>query len=285
MTRCEIRFLNTGSCRHPEAATLAGGRLSPVVFPSLVGLLMHPQEGPILFDTGYDARFLTATRPFPQRLYRWATPPDIPPDASARAQLLRAGVQPAEVRWVVVSHFHADHVCGLADFPAARIACSRRGLEAAREGGAWTALRQGVLRDLIPADIDARITAFEDRPRLALPADYAPFEDGADVLGDGSLLAVELPGHCPGHWGLALTAEDDRRHILAADAAWSSQAIREDRPPPGLTTALLGRTAPYRETLHRLHALSQRAPDVLITPSHCAERAEQSRAPAPPAPR
>ena len=285
MTRCETRFLDTGFCRHPEVATIQGGRWRPATFPALVGLLLHPQEGPILFDTGYDTGFLEATRPFPQRLYRWATPPHLPPGGSAKGQLARLGIEAADVRWVALSHFHADHVSGLSAFPAARIACSRQGLEAAREGGAWTALRRGVLRALIPADIDARLVFYEDRPRSPLPGVYRPFTEGVDVIGDGSLLAVELPGHCPGHWGLALTGADDRRHFLAADAAWSTRAIHEDRPPPGLTTALLGRTAPYRETLRRLHILARQSPEVLVTPSHCAERAaEIAGGPAPPHP-
>ena len=267
--------MQAGYCRHPEAMTLSGGTLASTVFPSLVGLLIHPTEGPVLFDTGYDAAFLAATRPFPQRLYRWLTPPTITAGTSVSAQLQRFGLAPDDVRWVVLSHFHGDHVAGLRAFGRARIACSRRGLDAARTGNGLWALTQGVLRTLIPADIDQRVVFFEDRPSLALPGACGPFEDGADLLGDGSLLAVELPGHCPGHWGLVARAEDDGLHFLTADASWSSLAIRENRAPPRITTAFLGRTAPYRQTLARLHRMVCDAPEVTITPSHCAERAAQ----------
>lgn len=267
--------MQAGHCRHCEAMTLRGGALSAAVFPALVGLIIHPDEGPVLFDTGYDDAFLAATDPFPQRLYRWLTPPTIPAGAAASAQLARFGLTPDDVHWVVLSHFHGDHVAGLHAFGRARIACSRRGLDAARTGGAARALAGGVLRALIPPDIDARAVFFEDRPRVALPRGLAPFEEGADLLGDGSLLAVELPGHCPGHWGLAARAADDGLHFLTGDAAWSSLAVRENRPPPRLTTAFLGHTGPYRETLGRLHRLACDAPEVIITPSHCAERAAQ----------
>ena len=271
MRRCETGFLRLGCCRHPEVATLRGGRFAPTVFPALAGVFLHPQEGVILFDTGYDAAFLETTESFPERLYRWLTPPQVAHNA-ARDELARFGATTADVRWVVLSHFHGDHIAGLHLYPQAKIACSRRGLEAARRGPAWAALMRGVLRGLIPGDIDRRVVCFEDRPQVALHPAFRPFETGADILGDGSLLAVELPGHCPGHWGLAARGADDRFHVLAGDAAWSSRAIREDRPPPRLTTALLGRTAPYRETLHRLHLLGRANPDVLITPAHCAER-------------
>jgi len=275
MRRCETHFVEAGHCRHPEAATIAGGRLAAIRFPVLVGLLMHPIEGPVLFDTGYDQAFLTATEPFPERLYRWLTPPSIEPHGSAAAQLDRFGLAPEDVGWVVLSHFHGDHIAGLHAFPRAKIACSRRGLEAARTGSKTRDLLGGVLRALIPADLDRRVRFFEDCPRTALPGACRPFEEGADLLGDGALLAVELPGHCPGHWGMVARGEDDAVHFLAADAVWSSRAIRENRPPPWLTTTLLGRTAPYRRTLACLHRMARATSEVTITPSHCSERAAQ----------
>ena len=275
MRRCETHFLQAGYCRHPEAVTLSGGRLSSAVFPALVGLFIHPTEGPVLFDTGYDEAFFQATAPFPQRLYRWLTPPTISDQTSASAQLARFALTPDDIRWVILSHFHGDHIAGLHAFGRAQIACSRRGLEAARTGGGVRALMGGVLRSLIPADIDQRLVYFEDRPRVTLPGAFRPFDEAADLFGDESLLAIDLPGHCPGHWGLAARAEDDGLHFLTADASWSSRAIRENRPPPWITTTFLGRTQPYRETLSRLHRMVCDAPEVTITPSHCAERAAQ----------
>lgn len=272
MRRCEVGFMRCGCCRHPEAAAIRGGGLKPVIFPALVGFIQHPTAGPILFDTGYDPAFIEATRPFPERLYRWLTPPELAPGESAAEQLAARGVAPTDVGMVILSHFHGDHVAGLHAFPNAKVACSRRGLATSR-AGVWGALRQGVLPALLPPDIESRLLFFEDCPPAALPVAYAPFHTGADLLGDGALLAVELPGHCPGHWGLAAQGADDRLHFLVGDAAWSSRAIRENRPPPALTTAMLGRTAVYRETLSGLHCVDAAAPELLITPAHCPERA------------
>jgi len=279
MRRCETTFIQAGHCRHPEAITMIGGRFRSTIFPALSGVFLHPDEGTILFDTGYDLAFLEATRSFPERLYRWLTPPTISSELSARAQLAQLGLGAADVRWIILSHFHGDHIAGLHSFPRAKVMCAKLGLEAAHRGSDWSAVRSGFLRGLIPSDINERSVFFEDQPRISLASAFWPFEHGADIFGDGSLVAVELPGHCPGHWGLACKGLDDRLHFLAADGAWSSTAIRENRPPPRLTTAFLGSTGAYRQTLGQLHRLSVNSPEVLITPSHCYERSKQIRSP------
>lgn len=274
MKEVGLRIVSTGSCRHPEIATIVGGSWRPVAFPALVALIIHPEEGPILFDTGYDPAFLEATRRFPERLYRWLTPPDISSPVADR--LAAEGLDPADVRHVVLSHFHGDHASGLARFPNATVHCSKAGLRGVWGRGRIRALAAGTPLGLLPPGLPGRCAFFEDRPPVPLDPDLAPFDSGADILGDGSLLAVPLPGHCPGHWGLALR-EPRGLHFLIADSAWSSRAVRENRPAPTLTAAFLGDPALGRETLYRLHRLRVRNPDILLTPSHCAERAAEER--------
>lgn len=259
--------LKVGACRHPEIMARKGGHLCPVNFPALVGLILH-RDGPVLFDTGYHRRFFAATETFPERLYRWATPVQYNEDESLETQLGRFGLQPSDIRAVVVSHFHGDHVAGLASFPQARVFCAREGLTRLRTGGRFTRVRQGLLSALVPDALNA--TCFEDIQRGALPVHLAPFEEGVDLFGDGSLLAIELPGHCPGHWGLWVNGGPDVFFI--GDAAWSMAAIRDNQPPPAFTTGLLGNTALYRRTLDKLRALIGR---VELIPSHCEETARK----------
>ena len=270
MKEVDLRLIDTGFCRHPERMTIQGGRWRSAVFPALVGVIRHPDAGIVLFDTGYDPLFLAATEHFPERLYRWLTPPTVADPIANR--LDREDVDPTSVRHIVLSHFHGDHASGLRRFPNARIHCARAGLKRVWRRGRLRALAAGTPVELLPADLPLRCDFFEDKPLAALPRDLIPFTEGADLLGDGSLLAVPLPGHCPGHWGLVVK-EPRGLHFLVADAAWSSRAIRENRPAPRLTSAFLGDTASGRRTLAELHRLRLRNPEVHITPSHCAERA------------
>jgi glyoxylase-like metal-dependent hydrolase (beta-lactamase superfamily II) len=271
MTPCRVHILRAGACSHPEGMTRRDRGLRPAVFPALAALIHHPDEGPILFDTGYDPAFFEATREWPEILYRWTTPVSLRPGEAVAEQLPYLGVRPEEVRAVIVSHFHGDHIAGLGRFPNARIFCARAGLEQVRRPGRLARIRRGILAALAPDDVTERVVFFEDQPPVSLSPDLTPFESAVDLLGDGSLLATPLPGHCPGHWGLIVRQADDRLRFLIADAAWSLGAVRDNVPPPRLTTALLGDTGAWRRTLDDLHRLWRRNPDIVITPSHCGE--------------
>lgn len=294
--RVGLHLLQVGRCRHRERMTLRGGSFRAVDFPALVAVILHPTEGPILYDTGYADRFLEETEPFPERLYRLLTPMSLPPDERLGAQLGRLGLGLGEVRKVLVSHLHADHVAGLRDLPNAGILAleadvaaglggaklardlSPAGLAAAQAG--WRAgrgrrerfrvLRKGYLPRLLPDDFPSRLSLADRRPAVDLGPEWAPFERGFDLLGDRSLIGLLLPGHSPAQLGVLLRTLDDRPVLLAADACWSARAYRELRPPSPLAGLLFADRAAYRTTLTGLHRLALRQPELEIVPSHCA---------------
>ena len=279
MTTLEWRLYEAGYCTHPELATRRGASAKSCQFPALVALLRHPVEGLVLFDTGYSEHFITATDPFPERLYRWTTPVHLQPQQALAAQLRIDGIDPSAIAWVVVSHMHGDHVGGLADFPGARMACAR---------GAWDDLhgrsRIGALRKgLLPRLLDGRGLEgqrwFEDCNPVRLAPPFDGLGVARDLFGDGSILMVPLPGHAAGHFGL-LFRDPQGWVFLVADASWSSQSIRDNVPPPMLVTAWLGDTDAYRATLATLHALQRDAPEVRIVPAHCREWRPGSHVPA-----
>lgn len=273
MIRVGFRWLERGSCRHPQVATIKGGSLCPVDFPAMVGVIAHPTRGNLLFDTGYDPAFIEATRPFPERLYRWTTPVEIGAGEEWAAWLMRHGIAEGTLTALIVSHFHGDHVAGASRLAGLPLYCARAGLQALRKGSRLARVRKGLLPALVPPEMDSAAKFFEDAPERALHSAFAPFANGRDILGDGSLLAVELPGHCPGHWGLAFVTENDRPVLLAGDAVWSGRSIVENRPPPRVTTALLGNTPHYRATLDCLHRAAHNGSGLAILPAHCAASA------------
>lgn len=270
MITIEYRLFTTGHCTHPEASSIQGGSWRACEFPAIVALLRHPKLGWILFDTGYGQPFMDATRGLPERLYRVVTPVTWRPEQSVAAQLLANGIEPRSISNVLLSHLHADHIGSLPEFPASTRWCSRAALADMRGRSRWSALRKGLLPELIPDSDVSKLRFFEDLPTVRLPSEFAPFGEGQDLFGDQSILAVALPGHAVGHFGICFRASANWV-FLVADAAWSRRAIEDNSPPPAWATAILGDTHAYRRTLTSLHALAQRRTNVILVPAHCRE--------------
>ncbi|MCC5973410.1 MAG: MBL fold metallo-hydrolase [Rubellimicrobium sp.] len=222
-----------------------------------------------LFDTGYAPRFFAASQPFPERLYRWLTPTTAPAADALARRLIAEGTHGA-VRTIVISHFHADHVAGLRDFPDARILCSRRAWDHVRSVSRMGAVRAGYLRALLPEDIEDRLGFVDDLPMRPLPPVFHPFREGRDLFGDGTVLLLPLPGHSTGQIGAAFIGPDGAAHLLIADASWSVTALRDDAPPPGLTLRFIGSAADFRETWGKLRQLIAAAPETRLIACHCA---------------
>jgi glyoxylase-like metal-dependent hydrolase (beta-lactamase superfamily II) len=261
-------YLQVGSCRHPECMVLRGGSWKPRDFPSLVVHLRHPVHGHVLFDTGYAQAFREATRPFPERLYAWATPVDIPADRCAKAQLEHRGIPSASIGTVVLSHLHGDHAAGLEDFPEARIVLAREAWEATRNHR-WRNTSKGVLPALLPADLAKRAVWIEDLPALPLEGTLALLGSGRELFADSGLRLVSLPGHAPGHHGAAFEDPVRGRTLLLADAAWTGESLHGWRPPSPLAALVMADRHQALDTLRKLVRLREVDPDLLMVPSHC----------------
>jgi glyoxylase-like metal-dependent hydrolase (beta-lactamase superfamily II) len=255
-----------GSCTHPEHVVLGTGRFAPMRFPSLFAVIVHPRHGVVLYDTGYSERFLDLTRRLPAALYSWVTPVTLPPEQLAHRQLERLGLRREDVRTIVISHFHADHVAALRDFPRARFVYHRAAWDAVRRlSGLW-ALRHAFLPELVPADLASRSEVLDDGAFSPLPALGGV---GRDLFGDGTTFLVPLPGHAAGQLGLYVEDDRGRRLFLVADAAWTLRSAVEGRVPHFFARLLFHDARAYHATLGRLGALHRDRPDLVLVPSHC----------------
>jgi len=272
MNPVELSLHAAGYCTHPEWVTLRGGSFRSIRFPAGFARIVHPTYGTILFDTGYSDRFYQSTSRLPYSIYAKITPVIYEAGNGAAAQLEQQfGLDPNDVRIIILSHFHADHVGGLCDFPNARFIYLPQAYEAVRGLRGVAAVRRGYLPDLLPEDFELRSDPVDrERSRIPLPQGW-PFPDGGyDLLGDGSLIGIDVSGHATGQMGLLLTTQE-QRYFLCADATWSSRAIRESLPPHPLAGIIMPDRRQYKETFERLIVLARRFPDVRIIPAHCSE--------------
>lgn len=259
----DYKLFEAGYCSHCQRITRRSGQLKQAQYPALCALIKHPKQGYILFDTGYSERFHQLTAQFPYSLYRYLTPVQL--NYSLKDQLLAHGVQPHEIKTIVISHFHADHIGGLCDFPQARFICHQDALADISGKRGVKALLQGFLPDLLPEHFADRVICVD--ASMPLPSILSPFTHGFDLFGDGLLWAIPLPGHARGQIGLFFHA--DEPVFLVADSCWHSETIQQLHLPSHLTRLVHHDWHAYVATIHQLHVLAQQQPGMKIIPSHC----------------
>jgi glyoxylase-like metal-dependent hydrolase (beta-lactamase superfamily II) len=85
-----------------------------------VVLIETPRDGLVLVDTGFGTRDVENRTRFP-RGFRHLMGPALDRTETAIEQIRARGLDPADVRHIVLTHLDLDHAGGLVDFPAARV--------------------------------------------------------------------------------------------------------------------------------------------------------------------
>lgn len=271
-----------GYCTHPEWLTLRGGSLRSVSFPAGFACIHHPEHGYILFDTGYSARFFEETATLPQSLYRYITPVVYQQADSVVTQLEQQGIRSDQIAYVILSHFHGDHIAGAKDFPQATFIYLSESYQAVKDLSDIRAVKAGFLAGLLPHDLVQRSHMLHRSEALPLTSllhndsslatapslTNFPWQQGYDLLGDRSLIAIELSGHAEGMIGILLST-GTADYLLCADTVWSSRAFTENRPPHRLAGIIMSDRQQYMLNLNKLRQLHNEYPSIQIVPSHC----------------
>lgn len=228
--------------------------------------LIHPTLGVILFDTGYSQNFRDITRQFPYNLYAFLTPVHLRENETALAQLKNLGVSQKDVRHIIISHFHADHISALKDFPYAQFIYLQDTYSNLSRLKGIKALVKGFLPELLPEDFEQRskLLSYE---RFGKLEGFEPFVSAIDIFEDESILGVALPGHARGQLGIITNPYTDPVFFVA-DACWQTASYQTNTMPSKVASFIQDDVSQYANTLEKIHLLSQRRPDLKIVPCH-----------------
>jgi glyoxylase-like metal-dependent hydrolase (beta-lactamase superfamily II) len=223
-----MQLFNSAMVKVPRGLVCRGEGFRQAEITVRYGLVKRPGDKLCLVDTGYGPAVTRGSRSAALRAYDAILKPRLVESGSPAAALASIGAAPSDVDTIILTHFHADHVARLNEFPRARIIA--HGMAAATTLAMSTsqALHNGIFKELLPADLARRIDQMETCPLV--PA-HPALGSGRDIFGDGSYLAVELPGHAHGHFGLLWQSSGGGSTLYATDAAWTMTALREDRTP------------------------------------------------------
>lgn len=175
--------------------------------------------------------------------------------------LRRMGIEPTDLKAVVLSHLHNDHAGGLEDLVAAApnlpILVSREHWQAFGEHPLYASL-EGATPSHWPKDFSPQIIDYEDRP-------VGPWKQSYPITADGKIIAVDASGHVPGHLSLIVYGESDGKpttYVLPGDATYGID-VHDREEPDGVNDD------PIRavQTLRRIKEFA-RETDVVVLPSH-----------------
>ena len=129
-------------------------------------------------------------------------------DRTIPEQLADIGVKPSDVDIVGISHRHGDHTGQAADFPQAKLLIGKKDLESSKGPkdpfGPWRGA-------------DAKVQAMDG--------------GDVDIFGDGSVIALNLPGHTASHMALLVKLASGNV-MLSGDLYHSTMARQLKGVPP-----------------------------------------------------
>src|SRR6201994_2858544 len=183
------------------------------------------------------------------------TAPNVAPKVSLVDQLAKIDVKPEQIKYVGISHYHADHTGQISSFPKATL------LIGTREWDAITAPK--------PAE-GVNFKPFESWIKGDSKVEPQPIDK--DVFGDGSVIMLRTPGHTPGHSSLLVKLAQMGPVIITGDAVhfhenWDSDGVPAFNYDRAQTVASIQRLKKIAENLKATVIIQHDARDVEKLPA------------------
>lgn len=172
---------------------------TPVRFPVYSVLIDHP-EGLFLFDTGYHLEHVQRALPFEEPIQQ--------PSETIPEQLKLCGHTPDDVKLLVNSHFHFDHVGGNRFITKGKTVVHKKELDQARNCEPFERLGYSDTQFDHPA------------------ANFELIEGDVEIA--KGLRLFETPGHTIGHYSLLVQFENRRPILFSFDAAYTYMSLERE---------------------------------------------------------
>lgn len=210
-------------------------------FPIPAYFIDHPSGG-ILFDTGCHPQCMGSAGRWPQA-FQERYPFFGEAEHSIQNRLKEIGVEPKDVRTVVLSHLHNDHGGGLEFFPKAQVIVHEDELHACLASYASGDRMSGYIWD----DIDHWIRLGLDFELVHRDGEDFEFADGVTILNFGA-------GHARGMLGLLLDLPETGHVLIASDTIYCAENFGPPTKPAGVIYDRIG----YLRTIERIRRLQRK---------------------------
>jgi glyoxylase-like metal-dependent hydrolase (beta-lactamase superfamily II) len=203
-----------------DKSVIQNGASGKVQVPVAFFLIKHP-KGNVLFDTGNNDRIITD--PSYWGPFVAALDPERTPDIAIDAQLSKINMKPADVKYVVLGHFHVDHAGNVGKFPDSTMVYQRDEIKNAF----WPA--PGYATFFITGDFDMLRNAV-GQP-MANKQKVIELDGDLDLFGDGSIYVHRTVSHTPGSQILVVRLPKTGAVVLTSDAVYLKENLDKNLLP------------------------------------------------------
>ena len=170
-------------------------------------------------------------------------------------QLAQGGVKPEQVKFVGISHYHADHTGQVASFPGSKVLIGK---------GDWDGI------NAIPPATGANVAPFAHWKSGV--GKLEAIVGDKDVFGDGTAVVINTPGHTPGHHSLLVRLKNMGPVMISGDLTHFHENYERNEVPPfnhsrGDTLASLDRFKKAAANLNATVIIQHDARDVSKLPA------------------
>ena len=208
----EIKYYNCGYCTNNLKLVFKKYKREIKKFPAGVFLVKHPKEGYILFDTGYSTEIYHLG--WKGKLYNVLNPTYVKEEDQINIQLEKTGIKCSDIKYLVLSHLHPDHIGCVKYFKNAKIIVSEEAFNSYKKNK----IKYLIFDKLLPEWFEKNITIINDKKLKENKNKYFSYYD---LFGDKSMLLTKVNGHAKGQ--ICCLIGD--KVFLGADSSWGNNFV------------------------------------------------------------
>lgn len=208
----EIKYYNCGYCTNNLKLVFKKHKKVIKKFPAGVFLIKHPKEGYVLFDTGYSTDIYNLG--WKGKLYNLFNPTYVKEEDQINIQLEKDNIKCSEIKYLILSHLHPDHIGCVKYFKNAKIIISSEAFNTYEKNK----IRYLIFERLLPEWFENKLTIIDDKKLKQSKNKYLSYYD---LFGDKSMLLTQVNGHAKGQ--ICCLIED--KLFLGADSSWGNSFV------------------------------------------------------------
>ena len=208
----KIKYYNCGYCTNNLKLIFKNHKKEIKKFPAGVFLIEHSNKGYILFDTGYSTEIYNLG--WKGKLYNLLNPTYVKKEDQINIQLKKDNIKCSEIKYLILSHLHPDHIDCVKYFKNAKIIISEETFNTYKNNK----IRYLIFDKLLPKWFEEKLIIINDKELKEHKNKYFFYYD---LFKDNSMLLTKVNGHAKGQ----ICCLIENKIFLGADSSWGNSFV------------------------------------------------------------